>query len=211
MLLKIQNFLIPSFLKRLDFWLMTHKPHVWRTRGHFVVFYGVIVALLFFLLGLLYPQTLYQLSDEGRKGTSITEIISILSFILAIGGIFFWWYSIQKFPYKRTSVVHFFVEIGIYTLGLFTLWSIVWAFLFGFFYKRSFLLEKNTAEDKEWFYQNDFHNFGYMPHVQENKLNDLNTYFVNGEKLIAIQNINNQIYFLIGHDLTYWQTQNIVL
>lgn len=187
MLSKIQNFLIPSFLKRLDFWLMTHKPHVWRTRGHFVVFYGAIIALLFFLLGLLYPQTLYQLSDEGRKGTSITEIISILSFILAIGGIFFWWYSIQKFPYKRTSVVHFFVEIGIYTLGLFTMWSIVWAFLFGFFYKRSFLLEKNTAEDKEWFYQNDFQNFGYMPHVQENKLNDLNTYFVNGEKLIAIQ------------------------
>jgi hypothetical protein len=167
--------------------LMTHKPHVWRTRGHFVVFYSIIIALLFFLFGLMYPQTLYQLSNEGRKGTNITILINILCFLLALGGVFGWWFSIQKFPYKRTSVIHFFIEVGIYTLGLFALWSVVWAFMFGFFYKRSYQLEKNTAEDKAWFYQNDFQNFGYMPHQQDDKLNNLNNYFSRGEKLIDIQ------------------------
>jgi hypothetical protein len=192
MLSKIQNFLIPSFLKRLDFWLMTHKPHVWRTRGHFVVFYGIIVALLFFLFGLMYPQTLYDLSDEGRSSTDISYLFTLLSFLLVTGAVFGWWFSIQKYPYKRTSVVHFILEISIYTIGLFALWSVIWAFYFGFFYKRCYMLEKNKTEDKTWFYEHDFSSFGYMPHVQINKLNDLNAYFGNGEKLIEIQRIRGE-------------------
>jgi hypothetical protein len=187
MLSKIQDFLIPNFLKRLDFWLMTHKPHVWRTRGHFVVFYGIIVALLFFLFGLMYPQTLYELSNAGRGNTDITFLFTLLSFLLALGGVFSWWYAIQKFPYKRTSVVHYLIEISIYTLSLFALWSVVWAFYFGFFYKRCYMLEKNKAEDKTWFYEHDFSSFGYMPHVKATKLEDLNAYFSDGEKLIDLQ------------------------
>jgi hypothetical protein len=192
MLSKIQDFLIPNFLKRLDFWLMTHKPHVWRTRGHFVVFYGIIVALLFFLFGLMYPQTLYELSDAGRSSTNISFLFTLLSFLLVTGAVFGWWYSIQKYPYKRTSVVHFILEISIYTIGLFALWSVIWAFYFGFFYKRCYMLEKNKAEDKTWFYEHDFSSFGYMPHVQINKLNDLNAYFGNGEKLVEIQRIRGE-------------------
>jgi hypothetical protein len=187
MLLKIQDFLIPNFLKRLDFWLMTHKPQVWRTRGHFVLFYGIIVALLFFLFGLMYPQTLYDLAEESRGNTDITFLFTLLSFLLTTGGMFGWWYSIQKYPYKRTSVIHYILEVSIYTLGLFALWSVIWAFYFGFFYKRCYMLEKNKAEDKAWFYEHDFSSFGYMPHVQSKKLNDLNAYFINGEKLIEIQ------------------------
>jgi hypothetical protein len=186
MLSKIQDFLIPNFLKRLDFWLMTHKPHVWRTRGHFVLFYGIIVALLFFLFGLMYPQTLYDLAEESRGNTDITFLFTLLSFLLTTGGVFVWWYSIQKYPYKRTSIVHYILVISIYTIGLFALWAVVWAFYFGFFYKRCYMLEKNKAEEKTWFYEHDFSSFGYMPHVQSNKLNDLNVYFSNGEKLIEI-------------------------
>jgi hypothetical protein len=188
MLSKIQKYIVPSFLKRLDFWLLTHKPHIWRTRGHFVVFYGAIVGLLFFLLGLLYPQTLFDLHrDSHNNHSQVVFAFTVMSFLLALGGLFWWWFSIQKYVYKRTSVQHFLIETGIYAFGIFSLWSVFWAFYLGFSYKTANFLEKNKLEDKEWFNQNDFFNFGYMPYKDANKLSDLNQYFANGEKLVAIQ------------------------
>lgn len=184
---KIQNALIPSFLKRLDFWLLTHKPHIWRTRGHFVVFYGTITAVLFFIFGLVYPFSLFELQERLSYSSNVNVAFTVMSFFLVLGGLFLWWFSIQKYAYKRTNLKHFFIEIGIYTVGCFTLWTVLLAFSMGFDYKKCNLLEKNTPEDKEWFNQHSFPEFGYMPHVDPNKLADLNKYFSNGEKLIAIQ------------------------
>jgi hypothetical protein len=136
---------------------------------------------------LMYPQTLYDLVDsEGDKG-KITYLTLLLSLLLASGGIFYWWYNIQKFPYKRLNLLHFFIEISIYTVGLFSIWLVVWAFYFGFYFKRGYLLEKNKIEDKEWILSRNFSDFGYMPHVKEDKLSNLNEYFSNGEKLITKQ------------------------
>ncbi len=187
MLPKIQNSLVPSFLKRLDFWLLTHKPHIWRTKGHFVLFYGIIAALFFFIMGLIYPFTLFQLQERFSHSTNVEFAFTVMSFFLVLGSVFLWWFSIQKYAYKRTNTKHFLMEIGIYALSIFTLWSVFWAFSFGFDYKKSFLLEKNALEDKEWFSKHRFSKFGYMPHVDPNKLLDLNKYFENGEKLIALQ------------------------
>lgn len=184
---KIQNALIPSFLKRLDFWLMTHKPHIWRTKGHFVVFYGTITAVLFFIFGLLYPFTLFELQERLSYSSNVNFAFTVMSFFIVLGGLFLWWFSIQKYAYKRTNLKHFFIEIGIYTVGCFTLWTVFLAFSMGFDYKKCYLLEKNTPEDKEWFNQHSFPEFGYMPHVDPNKLSDLNKYFSNGEQLIEIQ------------------------
>jgi hypothetical protein len=187
MLSKIQDFLVPAFLKRLDFWLLTYKPHIWRTKGHFVLFYGTIAAIFFFIMGLIYPYTLFDLQGRYSHSTDVEFSFTVMSFFLVLGGVFLWWFSIQKYAYKRTDVKHFFIEIGIYGVGLFTLWTVFWAFTLGFDYKKCFLLEKNKIEDKEWFNTQSFPEFGYMPHVDPNKLLDLNKYFANGEKLIAIQ------------------------
>ena len=182
---KIENIIVPPFLKRLDFWLLTHKPHVWRTRGHFVIFYGAIVAALFFLLGLVYPYSLYDF--HKNNSSNVVPSFGFFSFLFVVGSFFGWWFSIQKFKYQRTSVKHFFIEIGIYTIGCFTLWSVLLAFYLGFEFKTNNLLEKNKIVDKEWYLNRNFSSFGYMPHVAPNKLSDLNTYFSDGEKLMGFQ------------------------
>lgn len=195
MLSKIQNFIIPSFLKRFDFWLLTHKPHIWRTRGHFVVFFGAVAAILFFWAGLSINQTLYDLHSElgKHKFRELNFSFSFMSCLIFIGSMFGWLFSIQKFQYKRTNIKHFFLEIAIYTIGIFTLWTMVWAFELGFDYKQSFLLEKNNQADKDWFFKNDFSNFGYMPHYDPSKIANPFPYFKKGEELLHFQKQRNTL------------------
>ena len=187
MLSKIQDRLIPSFLKRLDFWLMTHKPHIWRTKGHFVAFYAAIVSAVFFVVGLIWPYTLFNLQELRGQASDILFPFGVMSFFLVLGGIFLWWFSIQKYAYRRTNIQYFLTEVGIYALSIFALWTVFLAFTLGFEYKRCFMLEKNAQSDKDWFNSQHFSDFGYMPHVDPNKLTNLSPYFANGEKLIALQ------------------------
>jgi hypothetical protein len=184
MLSKIQDFLIPNFLKRLDFWLMTHKPHVWRTRGHFVLFYCLIAALIMYICGKFYPQNFADFydSDYIRNNSLVGYLIFFLCFT-SVGITLWWWHSIQKFGYKRTNVLHFLIEVGIYTLGLFSISLFVFGFSKGFHYRQAFQLEKNSREDSIWVVKNDFFQYGYMPHFYPNKEVNFKEYFKQGEAL----------------------------
>ncbi len=46
-----KRLLLPGFLRHLDAFLLSSYPLVWRTRVHFVLFYGMLGAVLLFLLG----------------------------------------------------------------------------------------------------------------------------------------------------------------
>ncbi len=194
MLSKIQNILIPSFLKRLDFWLLTHKPHIWRTRGHFVVFYCSIAAALLYIGGKMFPQNFADFQDfDSIQNTSIVQYFTYFLCFTSVGILMWWCYTIQKFGYRRTNPVHFLTEIGIYTLGLFTISMFVFAYERGFSYRQAYELEKNSREDSIWVVQNWYFQYGYMPHFQLNKELDLKTYFKDGElisrKIFARQNV----------------------
>jgi hypothetical protein len=184
MLSKIQNILIPSFLKRLDFWLMTHKPYIWRTRGHFVVFYCLIAALLLYIGGTQYPQNFADFYDmDVLKSNGLVATFTYFLGFTSIGIFMWWWHSIQKFGYKRTNIVHFLTEIGIYTLGVCAISVFVFGFEKGFTYRQAFQLEKNSREDSVWVVQNYFFQYGYLPHFQPNKEANLTAYFKEGETL----------------------------
>ena len=181
---KIQNFLIPSFLKRLDFWLMTHKPHIWRTKGHFVLFYCGIAAVLLYFLGRQYPQNLADFADGDyfRSNNFAGYVTNFLTFV-SVGIMAWWWYAIQKFGYKRTNIVHFLTEISIYALGIYALSLLVFGFEKGLNQRQAYELEKNKPEDSTWVVQNGFFYYGYMPHFQVNKEQNLFAYFKKGEDL----------------------------
>ena len=189
MLLKIQNYLIPSFLKRLDFWLMTHKPHIWRTRGHFVIFYSLLAAVVMYIGGRLYPQVFADFfnKDNNVNNAHVNDnlVFYLTCFIgfVSVGIMMWWWQSIQKFGYRRTNIGHFLIEIGIYTLGLFTISMFILGFDKGFSYRQAFELEKNSREDSLWVVQNNFFQYGYMPHFQPNKEYNFKAYFKEGEEL----------------------------
>ena len=181
---KIQNFLIPSFLKRLDFWLMTHKPHIWRTKGHFVLFYCGIAAVLLYFLGRQYPQNLADFADfDFMQGNDFASYFTFFLCFMSIGIFAWWWYAIQKFGYKRTQIAHFFIEIGIYALGIYAVSLLVLGFDKGFSQRQAFELEKNKPEDSTWVVQSGFFFYGYMPHFQANKEKNLFAYFKKGEDL----------------------------
>ena len=181
---KIENFLIPSFLKRLDFWLMTHKPHIWRTKGHFVLFYCGIAAVLLYFLGRQYPQNFADFTDgDYMRSNDFAGYVTYFLCFLSIGIMAWWWYSIQKFGYKRTNIVHFLTEIGVYALGIYSVSLLIFGFEKGLSQRQVYELEKNKPEDSAWVVQNSFFFYGYMPHFQENKENNLFAYFKKGEDL----------------------------
>ncbi len=200
MLSKIQNFLIPSFLKRLDFWLLTHKPHIWRTRGHFVVFYCLIAAFLLYFLGKMYPQNFADFYDGDyvKNNSVVLYLKSFLAFTSV--GIIMWWYSIQKFSYLRTNFLHFLTEIGIYTLGICSISLFIFSFDHGYSYRQAFQLEKNSREDSLWIVDNGLFCYGYMPHFQPNKESNLAEYFKKGENLDAMLYNRQAIVFNILKD-----------
>ena len=184
MLSKIQAFLIPSFLKRLDFWLMTHKPHIWRTRGHFVIFYSLLAAFVMYFIGRIYPQKFADFFDNVATANE-RLVIYLTCFIgfVSVGILMWWWQSIQKFSYRRTNIGHFLIEIGIYTLGLMSISIFIFGFDKGLSHRQAFELEKNSREDSLWVVQNNFFQYGYMPHFQPNKEYNLKSYFKAGEEL----------------------------
>jgi hypothetical protein len=181
---KIQAFLIPPFLKRLDFWLMTHKPHIWRTRGHFVVFYSLLAAILLYFGGRMYPQNFADFYDgDALRNNGLVNYLTQFLTFTGMGIVMWWWYGIQKFGYRRTNIVHFLSEIGIYTLGLFSILTFVLSFEKGFTYRQAYELQQTSREDSTWLANNGYFYYGYMPHFQANKEADLTQYFKDGELL----------------------------
>jgi hypothetical protein len=184
MLSKIQNILVPTFLKRLDFWLMTHKPHIWRTRGQIVVFYCLIAAVLLYIGGKMFPQNFADFHDtDALKSNGLVSTVTYFLGFTSVGIAMWWWHGIQKFDYKRTNIVHFLTEIGIYTLGIASISLFVFSFEKGFTYHQAFQLEKNSREDSVWVVQNYSFQYGYLPHFQPNKETNFAAYFKQGEAL----------------------------
>ena len=88
--------LTPSFLKRIDHFLLTNYPVVWSTQVHFFVFYSLIVTnLAACLIGLAYPLTINNIPEYK----SLFEVWK-WSFAFAIGLLSFYAY-LQSYAIKE--------------------------------------------------------------------------------------------------------------
>ena len=62
--MKILQYLIPKFLKKIDHYLLLRYPVLWETRVHFVVFYSLILGNVLALgLGMIYPVSKANIPD----------------------------------------------------------------------------------------------------------------------------------------------------
>lgn len=176
------QYLIPNFLKRLDFWLLTNKPHWWRLRAHYFLCYTLLTSVIFFLMGYSLPSSVYYLHDEIHKETYVYLMI-FLSF-LALGGVTWWWLNIQKFPHKSSSLAYFFTEISTYTLCflvlLFSIFSPFWGY-----YAKKLRLDKQLDAERSYFSKHQYFKYSYVPHFHANKLDNLAAYFQEGEQISA--------------------------
>ncbi len=114
------NKFIPSFLHRIDNYLLKNKPAVWSTRIHFVAFFTTVISVLLFALLLyvnidpressdeftwvllvsimvilsvvIYLMYLLRFNVFKRFGEWDTKdsLLSFLFFMLTFGGIYFW-------------------------------------------------------------------------------------------------------------------------
>ncbi len=184
MLSPISKYIVPSFLRRMDPYLLVHHPHVWRTRGHYVVFYALIGIIFMFLAGYNYhKQTSYEFLLEKKINPKLPFYVTYLSAFFAIGVVVVLWHLVQKFKYNRSKFTHILTEISIYSICIFLLWSATFAFLLGYEYQKAYPLSKEIEKNYVWLNDNYFFQPIYLPHYQENKLNNLNTYFKNGDYL----------------------------
>ena len=154
------QFLIPSFLHRLDNRLMLQLPHIWRTRIHFVAFYAAIAWILLFFIGFLYPLSMFDIS---RTTYVLNETKGVSSLFLLICGFFalvYWWQQVAKFRIIVAKWYHSCVECVLFALGILLIWQAVNAFKNGLDANIGYRVGRHiSAADKAQLYA---HNF-YLP------------------------------------------------
>jgi hypothetical protein len=80
------NRLMPSFLKKLDAWLLLRYPRVWATRIHIFTFFSLIVCNIFmWLLTFSSKVSMERLPDNGTLQMTVI-LFALLSFL----AILFW-------------------------------------------------------------------------------------------------------------------------
>jgi hypothetical protein len=121
----LYNFLVPPFLQRTDDYLLHHYPVVWRAKVVFVLFYGIIVAVVLFTAGFVYPVDAQHLTVEPIKPIEMSKDSYHSWSILFISWGIYKWFSSQyelSFPFTKFKD----------TLLTLSLYAICFLFLFGF-------------------------------------------------------------------------------
>lgn len=78
-----KRLLAPAFLNKLDHYLLTHKPVIWTTRAHLVIYYAILFALALTFLCFIIPSN--PLTDSSSfVWTTLTAVFSLIGIILWI-------------------------------------------------------------------------------------------------------------------------------
>lgn len=122
---RISDIIVPSFLKRLDAYLLQAYPTIWETRIHFVLFYGVIAFIVLFSAGMLHPVSIIHLTIEPVAPINIIkEIYFSISVLFALMASVFWGLSQRTFSYRMASFCSLAFRMLLYGLGLFIIFGL---------------------------------------------------------------------------------------
>ena len=73
--------LAPSFIKKLDDYLLLHQPEVWSTRFHLVLWYGLLFILALAAVCFVFPGDAREISDMDTW-MAFVSILSVIGFIV---------------------------------------------------------------------------------------------------------------------------------
>lgn len=109
--------MIPSFLQKLDNWLLRHQPTIWQTRIHLALYYIL-------LTGIALTALCYVSFSDARRDTEIGGWITF-TVLISILGLVFWLIYLLRFnvfkrfgQWKPLDALVSFILYFIVTLGL---------------------------------------------------------------------------------------------
>ncbi|WP_240348024.1 hypothetical protein [Longitalea arenae] len=101
--------LVPGFLKKADEKLLLHKPGIWSTRAHLVVYYGILFMLL--LAGICFLEQ-NDVRDYSTSDSWLGFVIMITIIALTV-----WLIYLLRFNvFKKYGIIHPFYSLGAFFL-----------------------------------------------------------------------------------------------
>ncbi len=199
--MNLLNLTTPKFLKEFDTYLILQHPYIWRTRFHFVLFFALLGGIVFFLIGLFIPLSMYTLVKENNVIVEIKHSALLFGLILAIFITFFWWSRVARHKTFNTKWYQNIIECSLYYVCLFTLWQAINAFNSGIDANIAYRIDNNLSnEDLQKLNQNNFfipsympHNPDYCTHTYNDSIFNEDNYYKTGELLLSqLQNKINK-------------------
>ncbi|MEM6632955.1 MAG: hypothetical protein AAF694_25005, partial [Bacteroidota bacterium] len=118
---RIWNKALPNFLQRGDQWLLRKYPLIWRTQVHYVLLGGLVLGLLFFLIGLLTPQDGQSLNIEPIHPIVIHQQEGLYFIYLMVVLLIIWAYQQYKKGLPKLNARDTLITLAAYALGTFIL------------------------------------------------------------------------------------------
>lgn len=111
--------LLPDFLKRIDHYLLTTHPLVWRTRVHYFLFFGLIGNMLAILLPTLFITVLDTFPLENTFYGFLITGMGLSGFLLL-----FWGFDQHRFPNRSKSFKEVLTTVSLYAVCVLSVGSI---------------------------------------------------------------------------------------
>jgi hypothetical protein len=136
----LYNFLVPKFLRDFDDYLLRNYPVVWRTKAMFVLFYGVVGAVVLFAAGFFYPVDAQNLTVSPNKEIRMGYDTYHLWSVLLVGmGLCYWAYRQYQLGFPFTKIKDTLLTLLLYACSFWFLFGIVTpAFRLGTIYKTAY-------------------------------------------------------------------------
>lgn len=166
MIQKMLAWFVPSFLRKIDRYLMLNYPRFWAAKFHYFIFYGLFANLFASLFILLIPLRFNQLRDLNSGIMTISLVIEIAVFMLWLNVQS--WFSIEK-EYGNTNDAIGWVETLLSAICVLLIFLPAISMLVTAVYKTANALERQGQSVCEGPI--------FLEFYSEDSLNELSTYY----------------------------------
>lgn len=158
----IYKLLNPSFLRHWDEWLLGRYPAVWRTRGHYVLFYALLATLVLFVAGFCYPVSVTKLTIDPIKPIVMgQDSFYILPLVILSFGLLYWAYKQYQFGFPFYQAKQVGATLLIYAVCFYLITAIAApAFKLGALVRTAWFLM--DEKDIKYWEDNDFFAYGFL-------------------------------------------------
>lgn len=209
---RFYNILLPKFLRNFDDYVLRHYPVVWRTKAVFVLYYGLVGAVLLFAAGFFYPVDAQQLTVAPDKPIEMGyDSYHLYCVGLITIGILYWAYQQYQLGFPFTKMKDTLLTLALYTLCFYVLFALTTpAFRLGTIYKTAYCWIDSTELKR--LEQSGIYPYGFVL-LQEDRDKDFtkvtltDTFFQRREAIFkSIYDIED---ILLSHryrnDSTFWK------
>ena len=159
---KKSSWYIPTFMRKIDRYLLLHYPYVWQTHIHFVLFYALTASALLFIAGYCYPNTPTKPLVAPFVPIIIFEEAYFLVGLICVIPMFIFWANRQREIIEQyDSLWHLLMHFMMYSIGLFMILGIVLcSFRMGTIVRTAHLISQSDLD--EIYKENNFL-YGFIP------------------------------------------------